>query len=118
MPLQNILIGTGTSPPTANDYNLEQPISNGTGSGEMEYGSISYIQPTIINTNTTTFQISQTYQNNSGATITVSEVGMEINLFNVSSSTYVLISHDLLSSPVAVPNGGVLAVRYTISVTT
>ena len=118
MPIYNILIGTGTSSPKANDYNLSQPIANGTGSGQMEYGSVSFIQPTVINTNTTTFQISQTYQNSSGSTITVSEVGMEIDAYNISDSTYVLISHDLLSSPISVPNNGVLLVTYTISITT
>jgi len=114
-----IVIGTGTATPTPNDYKLENQIINGTSTGQMEYGNPSFIQPNV-NGNTTSMVISQTFQNQSGASITVSEVGIIalINKNSAPSLDYVLIVHDLLSSPITVANLSVLQITYTISVTT
>jgi len=131
-----IVVGTGTATPTPNDYNLQSQIVNGTGSGQLVYGSHS-ISPTPATSalqagtttptsgvltpsgNTTSFQVSRMFQNQSGASITVSEVGIiaEVYAYN-NVSIYVLIIHDLLSSAITIPNGGVIAITYTISVTT
>jgi len=114
-----IVIGTGTATPTASDYALGNQIGNGTNSGQMKYNNISFTAPSIGSNNTTTFKISQTFQNQSGASITVTEVGLQVASSNaVSSVTTVLIVHDLLSSPITVPNNAVLTIVYTISVTT
>ena len=129
-----IVVGTGTTPPTPNDFNLGNQISNGTGSGQLVYGTHTFNPTPVSNNssnfytttstptsgllpvsgNTTSWQISRTFQNQSGASITVSEVGLisEINVY------YVLLTHDLLSSPITIPNGGVMAITYTISVST
>jgi len=131
-----ILVGTGTATPTPNDYNLERQIQNGTGSGELIYGAHS-ISPQVSTTgiagqtttptsgvltpsgNVTSFQVSRTFQNQSGASITVSEVGiMAEATLNQNVTQYVLLIHDLLSSAITIPNNGVMAITYTISVTT
>jgi len=118
MAVYSIVAGKGTIPPTPNDYNLEETIANGTGSGQLVYNNVSFIAPTV-NGNTTSMIISQTFQNLSGASITVTEVGIAA-LTTDSSGTNrdVLLAHDLLSSPITIPNNGVMAVTYTISVTT
>jgi len=113
-----IVIGTGTATPTPNDYRLELPIANGTGSGQLVYSNPTFTKPSVSG-NTTSMTISQTFQNQSGASITVTEVGMIAAVWSSSITTqYVLITHDLLSSPITIPNGGVMAITYTISVTT
>jgi len=131
-----IVVGTGTSPPTPMDYQLENQIKNGTGSGQLVYGS-HLVSPTPASSalqgsssepatgiltpsgNTTSFQMSRTFQNLSGASITVSEVGVIIEqLGNGGTVIQVLIIHDLLSSPITVPPNAVLTIVYTISVTT
>jgi len=121
-----IVVGTGTATPTPQDYKLENQIQNGTGSGQLSYGTHS-ISPTptnlSISNNTILFQVSRTFQNQSGASIIVSEVGIiaETNISTSSASgtnDYVLIIHDLLSSPITIPNNAVLTIVYTISVTT
>jgi len=131
-----IVVGTGTATPTPNDDNLQNQIANGTSSGQLVYGShtlspapgTSLLQggtstPTTgvltPSGNTTSFSISRTYQNQSGASITVSEVGI-ISIVNTpaTGNVYVLIIHDLLSSAITIPNNGVMAITYTISVTT
>jgi len=133
-----IVVGTGTTPPTPNDYNLESQISNGTGSNQLQYGAHNispaptstsssnyYFSSSIpssgllpVSGNTTSWQISRTFTNNSGASITVSEVGLISEIYGGSTTYFVLLAHDLLSSAITIPNGGVMAITYTISVST
>jgi len=113
-----IVIGTGTATPTPGDYKLGNPIANGTSSGQMVYNNISFSKPTVSG-NTTSMVITQTFQNQSGASITVSEVGIIAQTDNNSNKLdYVLIIHDLLSSPLTVANLSILGITYTISITT
>jgi len=131
-----IVVGTGTATPTPNDYNLQSQIINGTGAGQLYYGAHS-ISPTPTTTsngnmtsppspgtltpsgNTTSFSVSRTFQNQSGASITVSEVGILAQSLGFNQpNIYILIIHDLLSSAITIPNNGVMAITYTISVTT
>jgi len=113
-----IVIGTGTATPTPNDYKLGNQIANGKSSGQMVYSNPSFIAPTV-NGNTTSMIISQTFQNQSGASITVSEVGIQVYVDNTNgNASYVLIVHDLLTSPITVANLSILQITYTISVTT
>jgi len=134
-----IVVGSGTATPTPNDYKLGNQIQNGTGSGQLQYsahsfspaagtGSINDQTSTpssgvlTVSGNTTSFQISRQFTNQSGASITVSEVGIIAKISDWyqsgAQSVYVLIIHDLLSSPVTVPNLSILQITYTISVTT
>jgi len=112
-----IVIGTGTATPTPQDYKLGNQIANGTGSGQMVYNSPSFSAPTVSG-NTITFKITQSFENESGASITVTEVGIQAETDNTSAPDYVLIVHDLLSSPITVANLSILQITYTISVTT
>jgi len=134
--LFGIVVGTGTATPTPNDFELGNQIVNGTGSGQLIYNSHT-ISPTAGTSgltagsttpttgiltpsgNTTSFQVSRTFQNQSGASITVSEVGiMSLTGLNGSVTYPVLLIHDLLSSPITIPNMSILSITYTISVTT
>jgi len=110
-------IGTGTTPPTPNDTALKDPIANGSGPGQMNYPSAPTSTSVVVNGNTSSFTISSTIANNSGASITVSEVG----LYAKSGGEQVITglqAHDLLSSPITVPNLSEILITYTISVTT
>jgi len=113
-----IVIGTGTATPTPGDYNLGNQIANGTGSGQMVYNNPSFSTPSV-NGNTTSMTITQSFQNQSGASITVTEVGIEVLVYtNSGTNDHALIVHDLLSSPITVANLSILQITYTISVTT
>jgi len=129
-----VVVGTGTATPTPNDYALGNQIANGTGNGQLQYnahlfnptpqtiGSTANLTTTTtpasgilpVSGNTTSFQVSRQFTNQSGASITVSEVGLYTNTIN----GVTLIVHDLLSSPVTVPNLSILQITYTISVST
>ena len=115
-----ILIGTGTSAPTIIDDNLSQVISNGASVGQMQYGAVS-VTGAVTNTSTNSgyFTVSRTFTNNSGSSITVSEVGLVAwTGGNSPNNQFYLIIHDLLPSPITVPNGSSLTISYEIQVTT
>jgi hypothetical protein len=134
-----IVVGTGTATPTPMDYALGNQIQNGTGNGQLQYSAHTISPapaPASVNDQTTTpssgvlpvsgkttsFQVSRQFTNQSGASITVSEVGIIAKISDWyqsgNQSVYVLIIHDLLSPAVTVPNLSILQITYTISVTT
>jgi len=116
-----ILIGSGTSAPSIIDDNLSQVISNGTSVGQMQYGAVS-VTGAVTNTSTNSgyITVTRTFTNNSGSSITVSEVGLVAwsGNFNIQTNQFYLIIHDLLPSPITVPNGSSLSISYEIQVTT
>ena len=105
-----IQVGTGTAANSTSTYALASQIANGTGSGQLSYGSHSYASWTAGNTST---NIYRTFINNSGASITISEVG----LVTASHPGKFMILRDVLSSSFTVANGGSFVVQYTISIT-
>jgi len=114
----SIQLGSGTQSfsPTLNS--LASPISNGSGTGQLYY----YSQSVLYTSNS----ISQLLivSNNSGNTITVSEIGLMgtiyIEYYN-SSNVYTqqpynfLFSYDTFSSPISIPNGGSASFQIIIT---
>jgi hypothetical protein len=116
-----IQIGSGTKPPSITDNSLSQVITSGTGVGQMQYGATSVTSPVINTSNNTGYiQITRTFTNNSGSSITVSEVGIVAYAegYDGQSNQPYLIIHDLLPSPITVPNGSSLTIAYDIQVAT
>jgi PAB1-binding protein PBP1 len=110
-------IGTGTTTPSPNDSILSNAIANGTGAGQMSYPpQPTFISP-VVSGYTTTLKIQSTIVNNSGSPITVTEAGLIATGPNTSYSRG-MMAHDLLSSPITVPNGTAITVTYIITVTT
>jgi len=118
-PYAGIQVGSGTSSPSASSPYLESLILSGTGSGQLVYGSNSVTSPSM-SSNPATMQITNTFTNNSGATVTVGEIGFAPQLYGANTSIYgaCLFIHDVLSSAVSVPNGGTITVTYTLQVNT
>jgi len=116
-----IQIGTGTTTPSIVDSRLSALITNGTGAGQMQYGGVN-VTGAVTNTsnNTGYITVTRTFTNNSGASITVSEVGLVAwaGNWNGVSGQYYLIIHDLLPTPITVPNGSSLSISYEIQVAT
>ena len=109
-----ILVGTDSTPFDVMQYSLGAKISHGTGSGQLSYGE----QSTIVGT-AEYEQWQRSFDNNSGADITVREIGMACRttkLFDGTSEThYILLARDVIT-PTTVPNGGRLTVRYTFRI--
>jgi len=102
---------------------LAAPIANGSGAGQLVYQPVTPPSDITINGNTAYFYITQTYNNLSGGTITITEVGIILELqvvtYSNSASTNcgnILVWYDVLSSPISVPNAGNVTIYYTFTV--
>lgn len=117
-----IQVGSGSQPNPSSAITLAAPISNGSGSGQLLYYPASLPASVIVSGSSAYFYISQEYTNQSGATITVTEVGIILQLTLADSSASstpncgnILIWYDVLSSSVSIPNGGSLTLYYTFT---
>jgi hypothetical protein len=104
-----ILVGTSDTPVSLAQYNLLGLISHGTGSGQLSYGA-TVVEDLTIET-TYYFRIIRTFTNNSGASITVREIG----LFLKPHVQSFMFARDVPTSPITIPSGSTLTVRYIIS---
>jgi hypothetical protein len=104
-----ILVGTSDTPVSLGQYNLLGLIPHGTGSGQLSYGA-TVVEDLTIDT-TYFFRIIRTFTNNSGASITVREIG----LFLKTVSPGFMFARDVPPSPITVPAGSTLTIRYIIS---
>jgi hypothetical protein len=118
-----IQVGSGqqSNPYTATA--LAAPIANGSGAGQLVYQSAVLPQSIRINGNTAYFYVTQSFNNISGGTVTITEVGLllQVQLITYSGSPtincgQVLVWYDVLSSPISVPNGGSVTIYYTFTV--
>jgi len=112
----SIQLGSGTQnfSPTLNS--LAAPIANGTGAGELSYGTlnVSYAGATIF--------VSVTVYNLTSSTITVTEIGLQgtviIQYSSGNQSIYnFLLSYDTFSTAVSVPASGMAVFQITLSFT-
>jgi len=118
-PYSGVQVGSGTSAPSASSPYLESLILDGTGSGQLSYGPNSATSPSV-SSNPSTLVDSNTFTNNSGATVTVGEIGFAVQANNGPQDIHLaaLIIHDVLSSVVNVVSGGTITVTYTLQVNT
>ena len=125
--LAMIQVGSGqqSNPYSANS--LAAPIANGSGTGQLAYGQPSIPSTITVSGSEAYFTISQTFNNNSGGTVTITEVGIILHLWlntlTLSGGTTennnfgnVLVWYDVLSSSISVPNGGSVTIYYTFTV--
>lgn len=114
---QGIVLGTGDTAVTNNDYDLETPIEHGTGSGQLFYANHTTMDLREIEGGTPeTVQYSQWtfaryFINMSGGNITVKEIGWKCQ---IDGSTYVLLGRIVLDTPITLPDAGKLAVALTL----
>ena len=113
---RGILVGSGTNAESFEDYILQTKIANGTLAGQLSYvaGEVptkSYAALTI------TIGHIRYFNNNSGGSVSVNEVGIaSYGKANALTTTW-LRCRDKLASTVTVPNTGQLKVSYTIQLT-
>jgi hypothetical protein len=106
----SIQLGSGTQSfsPTLNS--LAAPIANGSGSGQLQYGSfyVSYTATSII-TGITVFNATAT-------TVTVSEIGLfaAVTLYNVGTYNF-LLSYDTFSTPISIPGNSFATFQIILS---
>ena len=110
-----IVVGTGSTAPTINDYKLEAQIAHGTGSGQLSYSAMTFGQPTS-DASISQFTLTRDFTNASGASITVNEIGWAC--YGAAQMNAVLIQaiRDVIAGGIAVGNGQTLTVNYRIQV--
>ncbi len=108
-----IVVGTGTTSPTPDDYTLEAKISHGTGAGQLDYGAVS-VSTVAVKGNDIYIYIDRTFTNLSGADIDISEVGIISYAYGIKA----LIARDIFSPAITVADGAAVTIRYTIKATT
>jgi hypothetical protein len=114
-----IQVGSSDAVFSKDNYSLGSKISHGTGSGQLLYGASTF--ETVTDTDTSSyFRITRVFTNNSGASVTVKELGIVIMHSVLADSTtytyYFLILRDVLTSPSSVPDGATLTVRYKMQI--
>jgi len=120
--LINIMVGSGSNSNPYSAINLASPISNGSGTGQLLYMTPNIPTGITINDNQAYFITSQSFINQSGGTVNITEVGIVINLGIHDSANYqdftasVLTWYDVLSSPISVGSGQSIVIYYTFSV--
>ena len=114
-----IRVGTSDTVESPADYELKAKIVHGAGSGQMLYG-LQTVEAVEVVGDESRFRVTRTFTNNSGAIITVKEIGCAMGQMEKPSpysQRYLLILRDVLVSPSSVPDGATLTVRYRIIVT-
>lgn len=111
---QGIVVGGSAEPFSAEDFCMWSNIAPGSAAGQLVYdatilGAATYDSGTKTWTTTHLRQ----FNNNSGGSITVNEIGLTSFLRVGSNWTTFLLARDVLSSPVAVANGAQLTITYT-----
>jgi len=109
-----IVVGTDATAFSVEQYDLVAKIAQGTGAGQFSHAA-GVVDAGVYTAGTKTWKTTQyrIFNNNSGGSVTVAEVGMIAN----ASGTVVpfLFERSVLSPTVAVANGAQLTVTYEIS---
>jgi len=118
-----IQVGSGQQSNPFSATKLAAPIANGSGTGQLLYGSVSVASNIVASGSSAYFQISQAYTNATSGTVTITEVGIVVQVYtcsaNKSSPTncgQVLVWYDVLSSAINVSAGGSVTIYYTFTV--
>ncbi len=107
---RGIMVGTGITAPTIDDYRLEATIAHGLGAGQLQYGGVTFGLPASDPT-TSQFTITRDFANASGGDITVSEIGLYVVGWD-GAARYFMVIRDVIAGGIVVPNGQTLTVNY------
>jgi hypothetical protein len=118
-----IQVGAGSQSNPSAATNLAAPITSGTGNGQLVYGAVSVSSNITASGNSAYFYITQTFSNESGANVSITEIGIitqiQVNGLgcgNVVNFGSLLVWYDVLSSAITVPSQGAVTIYYTFTV--
>lgn len=105
---EGIVVGSGTTPPTLDDYKLESQITTG----------LSAIVATTLDADNDMIY-AVTITNTSSEDITICEIGMHSYVYtsNSSSSATCLVERTVLENPITIPASGIGLINYAIKLT-
>ena len=106
-----VMVGTGNTAPTINDYVMETLIAHGVAAGQLQYGAVAFGAPASDAT-TSRFTITRDFSNGSGGAITVNEIGLYVMGYDPNITYYFMTIRDVIGGGIAIPNGQTLTVNY------
>lgn len=109
-----LVVGTGNTAETFNDYVLASQCVHGTGTNQFTHGAGNILGSWNGTTKKWTATMTRGFFNQSGATISVAETGIYVYK---AASQILLYNRDVLSPAVDVANGDTITVTYTIETT-
>jgi len=117
---KGIVVGSGTTPVSPTDYNLESPIPHGTETGQLYYYAVGFVEP-YTDESGIHFEAYRVLSNQTADPITVNEIGIiayhKLYAYDgdggvlVDQEAHFLIVRDVISL-VEIPAGGGMEVRY------
>jgi hypothetical protein len=114
-----IVVGSGTTAVTLNDFRLVSKISHGTSAGQLQYGATSISNMVMTDPDVWYFFISRLFTNATTADITISEVGIIGSLLRISgttlTTTLVLIVRDVLEEPIILAPSESTLIQYRVN---
>jgi flagellar hook-associated protein FlgK len=107
-----IIVGTDSTAVTISDYAINTPIAHGTGSGQLQYGGVTFGAPSA-NTTISQMTITRNFANNSGNLVTVNEIALYCRAYDPNTGVfYAMIIRDVIAGGIAVAIGQTLTVNY------
>ncbi len=106
-----IQLGTGAAAVSLTDYSLQSKIAHGSGGGQLLYQAC-YVDPPTTTGTTRSFTIYRSFQNNSGGTVSGSEIGL---VLITGGAYYFLVDRTLMNFSLL--NTQTVTFTYTIQVT-
>jgi len=113
---RGIVVGSGTTPVTLEDFRLASPIPNGTGVGQLVYGTLTVFAIDQSLSNIWKYRISRIFTNQSTGDVTIAEVGLVANVYDADTLVGCLMARDVLPAPVTLAPNDATGFRYTIVV--
>jgi len=106
---RGLVVGTGTTEPTRNDYKLESQIPHGTGAGQLYYRACDVVFGDDY------IEVMRAFENQSSDDITINEVGIIVIYRDKLTGDYewALIARSLFT--LTIPAGGSATLYYKIS---
>jgi len=108
-----IILGTGSTAPTINDYVLVTPIAHGVAAGQLQYSAVIFGAPASDAT-TSQFTITRDFANASGGAITVNEIALYVKAYKYNVTYFFMIIRDVIGGGIAVPDGQTLTINYRL----
>lgn len=108
-----IQVGRSNEPFDVGDYKLWDLIASGASTGQLAHQAQTYPITTYTNKKFTTVH-QRVFNNNSGATIIVKEVGLTPSFAGFAGG-YPLVSRDVIETPVEIPNGSQFTVEIALT---
>lgn len=116
---RGVVVGSSGAGFDMGQYNLQSPISHGVAAGNLQYAAQMY--PSVVvaeDQSAISLVLAREFGNASGSDVTIAEVGLigyppKTTNFDP-PHTNVLLTRDVLDTPVVVPDGGVVGVSHIL----